>query len=192
MFLFNGKYGVASDDNGLYYMCARYYNISIKRFTNQDVVTGSIAESQSLNRYAHVEGNPVSYLDPFGLEPLLTDGLHDFASGLSATGALVGFLNPSVGFYMGEVAFFFDTGVYINDIFTSKFDGAVVKKALSSTVFNGQLFTVGTMAYLGKLGDVSKNVGNINSGITIGVTVVDWIKKKIKECIDEQKKKMKR
>ncbi len=39
---------------------------------------------------------------------------------------------------------------------------------------------------------VSKNVGNINSGIIIGVTVVDWIKKKIKECIDEKKKKMKR
>ena len=68
MFLFNGQYGVASDDNGLYYMRARYYNVSIKRFINQDVVTGSIAESQSLNRYAYVEGNPVSYLDPLGLE----------------------------------------------------------------------------------------------------------------------------
>ena len=67
-FLYNGQYGVASDDNGLYYMRARYYNIDIKRFINQDVVTGSIEQSSSLNRYAYVEGNPVNYIDPFGLE----------------------------------------------------------------------------------------------------------------------------
>lgn len=68
MFLYNGKYGVASDDNGLYYMRARYYDISIKRFVNQDVVIGHLDATSSLNRYAYCEGNPVSYLDPFGLE----------------------------------------------------------------------------------------------------------------------------
>ena len=83
MFLFNGQYGVASDDNGLYYMRARYYNVSIKRFINQDIVTGNFAESQSLNRYAYVEGNPVSYLDPFGLEKIDTSGLNGtFESGV--------------------------------------------------------------------------------------------------------------
>ncbi|MBD5466221.1 MAG: PKD domain-containing protein, partial [Lachnospiraceae bacterium] len=80
MFLFNGQYGVASDDNGLYYMRARYYNVSIKRFINQDVVTGNIAESQSLNRYSYVEGNPVSYLDPFGLMRESIDEIHDLIS----------------------------------------------------------------------------------------------------------------
>ena len=50
-------------------MRARYYNAAIKRFINQDTVTGSIESSQSLNRYAYVEGNPVSYLDSFGLCP---------------------------------------------------------------------------------------------------------------------------
>ena len=79
MFLFNGQYGVASDDNGLYYMRARYYNVSIKRFINQDIVTGKLTESQSLNRYAYVEGNPVSYLDPFGLEGKIYDELMYFA-----------------------------------------------------------------------------------------------------------------
>lgn len=104
----------------------------------------------------------------------------------------VSFFHPAVGYFIGEVAFFFDTGVYINDVFTSGFDGDVIKKAASSTVSNGRLFTVGTMAYLGKLGEVSNKVGDINSGITIVVTVVDWIKNKIKEWIDEQKKKRKR
>ena len=56
-----------TDENGLYYMRARYYNPDIKRFINQDILTGSIGESPSLNRYSYVQGNPVSYLDPFGL-----------------------------------------------------------------------------------------------------------------------------
>ena len=51
-------------------MRARYYNTDIRRFINQDIITGSIGNSQSLNRYAYVQGNPVSYTDPFGLSPL--------------------------------------------------------------------------------------------------------------------------
>lgn len=66
-FLYNGRDGVVTDDNGLYCMRARYYNPDIKRFINRDVLTGSISVGQSLNRYAYVNGNPVSYVDPFGL-----------------------------------------------------------------------------------------------------------------------------
>ena len=66
-FLYNGSYGVATDENGLYYMRARYYNPDIKRFINQDIKVGDIGSSQSLNRYAYCEGNPVSMVDPFGL-----------------------------------------------------------------------------------------------------------------------------
>ena len=66
-FLYNGAYGVMTDSNGLYYMRARYYNPDIKRFINQDVKVGDISNSQSLNRYAYCEGNPVSLVDPFGL-----------------------------------------------------------------------------------------------------------------------------
>jgi len=53
----------------LYYMRSRYYNPDIKRFINQDVLIGNIGNSNSLNRYSYVEGNPVSYTDPFGLSP---------------------------------------------------------------------------------------------------------------------------
>ncbi len=66
-FLYNGRYGVTTDENGLYYMRARYYNPDIKRFINQDIKVGDIGSSQSLNRYAYCEGNPVSMVDPFGL-----------------------------------------------------------------------------------------------------------------------------
>ena len=68
-FMYNGRLGVMTDSNGLYYMRTRYYNPEIRRFINQDVVTGSIKNSQSLNRYAYCQGNPVNYLDPFGLSP---------------------------------------------------------------------------------------------------------------------------
>ncbi len=68
-FLYNGQYGIVTDQNTLYYMRARYYNTEIKRFINQDVVTGSIDNSQSLNRYSYVQGNPIRFIDPFGLCP---------------------------------------------------------------------------------------------------------------------------
>ncbi len=66
-FLFNGMYGVMSDDNGLYHMRARYYHPEIRRFVNQDILLGSVSEGQTLNRYAFVTGRPVSLVDPFGL-----------------------------------------------------------------------------------------------------------------------------
>ena len=69
-YLYNGRAGVSTDDNGLYYMRKRYYNTDIKRFINSDILTGSIDNSQSLNRYSYVQGNPVSYTDPFGLSPM--------------------------------------------------------------------------------------------------------------------------
>lgn len=69
VYLYNGKYGVATDSNGLYYMRARYYNQDIKRFINRDILSGDITNSQSMNRYCYVQGNPVSLIDPFGLCP---------------------------------------------------------------------------------------------------------------------------
>ena len=57
-----------TDENGLVYMRARYYSPVLKRFINADVVAGSITNSITLNRYAYANGNPVSNIDPFGLE----------------------------------------------------------------------------------------------------------------------------
>ena len=69
-FLYNGEYGVMTDDNGLLYMRQRYYNTEKKRFINQDILRGKITDSQSLNRYSYVEGDPINYMDPFGLSKL--------------------------------------------------------------------------------------------------------------------------
>ncbi len=65
-FLYNGKYGIISDSNGLYYMRARYYSPELMRFTRQDDLVGRITDPLSLNRHAFVKGNPVTGVDPSG------------------------------------------------------------------------------------------------------------------------------
>jgi RHS repeat-associated protein len=62
-FLYNGRYGVQSDPNGLLYMRARHYNPYLCRFLNSDPA----GFSGALNFYAYADGDPISLLDPFGL-----------------------------------------------------------------------------------------------------------------------------
>ena len=113
-YLYNGQYGVTGDANGLYYMRARYYNIDIKRFINQDILTGSIDSSKSLNRYVYVEGNPISYLDPFGLEPWDTTEMHLAATAL---GLAASKLPQPLSSCVSAVAAGFDLGLTLYDIF---------------------------------------------------------------------------
>jgi len=56
-FLFNGRWGVQTDANGVYYHRARYYHPALRRFLNQDRVLGSISSNASLNRFAYANGN---------------------------------------------------------------------------------------------------------------------------------------
>ena len=67
IFGYNGRDGVVTDKNGLIYMRARYYSPEMRRFINADILHGQISDSTSLNRYSYVNGNPVSFVDPFGL-----------------------------------------------------------------------------------------------------------------------------
>ena len=96
-YLYNGRCGVSTDENGLYYMRQRYYNPEIKRFVNQDILTGNLSNSQSLNQYSYVQGNPVSYTDPFGLAPSNglysgTNKIHSFLGVLSIVPGPLGFV----------------------------------------------------------------------------------------------------
>ncbi len=86
-FLYNGRDGVMTDDNGLYYMRARFYSPLARRFVNQDVLLGSVDDAQSLNRYAYVTGQPVSFVDPFGLASSISSSsinTNDVGSSLTA------------------------------------------------------------------------------------------------------------
>ena len=109
-FLYNGQYGVASDANGLYYMRARYYNIDIMRFINQDILTGSIDSSQSLNCYAYVEGNPVNFLDPFGLDEALYEELHNWVAGIKSHVSIQGIFDTVGELIIGKKEIVFKDG----------------------------------------------------------------------------------
>jgi len=87
-FLYNGRDGVVTDDSGLLYMRARYYNTDLRRFVNQDVLLGGVAEGQTLNRYAYVTGRPVNYVDPFGLAANFAICI-PFANACAAAGATI-------------------------------------------------------------------------------------------------------
>ena len=49
-------------------MRARYYSPDLRRFINADVIAGEISNAITLNRYAYANGNPISTVDPLGLE----------------------------------------------------------------------------------------------------------------------------
>ena len=78
IFLYNGRDGVVTDDNGLIYMRARYYSPELRRFINADIIAGEISNAVTLNRYAYANGNPVSNIDPFGLSAERGDGSNNW------------------------------------------------------------------------------------------------------------------
>ena len=117
-FLYNGRDGVMSDANGLYYMRARYYNPEIRRFVNQDVLLGRVADGQSLNRYAYVQGTPTIGIDPMGL------GFWDAVEWVGNTRVAQGIYNASTWFGENVLE---PAGEGMIDAVQSAADEAVVK-----------------------------------------------------------------
>lgn len=126
-FLFNGRYGVQTDPNGLLYMRARYYNPFLCRFINPD----PSGFAGGLNLYAYANGNPVTYLDPFGLNGLSTGDTafswaSNIATGIDANG------NPTYGPPTGDGGYgqWLLSGQNNTDLYT-----AGVQNAVSSLLF---------------------------------------------------------
>ncbi|MDA8235193.1 MAG: SBBP repeat-containing protein [Clostridia bacterium] len=71
-FLYNGRDGVMTDPNGLYYMRARYYNPETKRFISEDTFQGRYDDLLNINLYEYGNSNPIINIDPNGqFVPLL-------------------------------------------------------------------------------------------------------------------------
>ena len=163
IFLYNGEYGVSTDENGLYYMRARYYNPEIKRFINQDVVIGSIVDSPSLNRYAYVEGNPISLADPFGLSPGIDwrGAAHFLLGGLS----LLTLIPTPITYIIGAAASIANAALYAEE---GNYFAAICN---AIPVFGGGF------SLLGKAGNAScwlmKTLQYSTAGLSIGVGTYD-------------------
>ncbi|MDE7270501.1 MAG: PKD domain-containing protein [Acetatifactor sp.] len=151
-FLYNGRCGVITDDNGFYYMRQRYYSPELKRFVNQDVIKGSLDNSQSLNRYSYVQGNPVSYTDPFGLSP--QNGLF---TGTTLWHGVLGLLGCIPG-PVGAIANFIDCGIYLAE---GDYFGAAI------CFMNG--VTLGTTAIAGSLLKAGKLCGVANTALRVAM-----------------------
>jgi RHS repeat-associated protein len=82
----NGESAADPAIDDLDYMHARYYSPFYGRFLTLDPVTGKPADPQSWNRYAYVRGNPLTFLDPTGLD--LKNGI---VGGYWAEAAFFGF-----------------------------------------------------------------------------------------------------
>ena len=95
IFLYNGRDGVITDRNGLVYMRARYYLPEMKRFINADIIPGEISNAITLNRYAYANGNPVSNVDPFGLEAMLDEYISANYSGVKNISLVIDTPDPS-------------------------------------------------------------------------------------------------
>ena len=55
---------------GLYDYGARWYDPAIGRFLAADSIVPNPGDSQALNRYMYVLGNPLKYVDPSGFDPI--------------------------------------------------------------------------------------------------------------------------
>lgn len=64
-FQFGGMYGLQTDSNGLVYARARYYSPHLCRFLSADPARFA----GGMNWYAYADGNPISQIDPLGLDP---------------------------------------------------------------------------------------------------------------------------
>ena len=143
-FLFNGRYGVMTDPNGLLFMRARYYNPYICRFINAD----PSGFGGGLNLFAFANGNPVSLIDPFGL------GAVGESSGYSWIGQVNTVSNPSF-LPSGPLPYYSGTGAG-SDLAAGLFNlGSALDNALSQ----------GGQAILSGLGMIGYGMNNIEASV---------------------------
>lgn len=155
-FLYNGRYGVMTDTNGLNYMRARYYSPNIARFINQDVVLGSVGSAPSMNRFAYANGDPINKNDPFGLAAKPTASM---SSGLWTTA--LGALQIATGAALSATPFA-PLGIFLAATGAAQFALGVDKILYSTGTLNnyGSGIPDNYWALAGWEGDILKGEGN--------------------------------
>ncbi len=84
-FGFGGKFGVVTEDSGLLFMRARYYDPGTKRFLSRDPLPGQMFSALSMNGYSFCSAAPVLFVDPTGEEGVMAALPDDYFSGRTPT-----------------------------------------------------------------------------------------------------------
>jgi RHS repeat-associated protein len=67
LFTYVGRYGLMNENDGFYYVRARYYDSALGRFAGKDLYKGLIDNPKDLNRFSYVNNNPIRFVDINGL-----------------------------------------------------------------------------------------------------------------------------
>lgn len=101
-----------AEDDGLYFMRARFYEPSTGRFLSKDPIEGTLQQPTSLYRYNYANGNPIMYADP--------DGEFVVALGYALNAI-------AMGVSLLEIAYYIETGDEV---------GAAVSTAVFAATFS--------------------------------------------------------
>ncbi len=166
-FTYNGQYGVMDDGDGLFFMRTREYDATLMRFIQKDkILLGTVINSQSLNRYAYVEGDPIRGIDPMGAWFLGDDVL------VSGLGALIEVAKQVVSdFVEGEVS---SVETYV----AAAVKGATKAQVLLYTANASLAEASGTFA-----GDIAKQGMEVASGKREDVDYKGALKKAAKSAL---------
>ena len=174
-FLFNGRYGVQTDPNGLLYMRARYYNPFLCRFINPD----PSGFSGGLNFYAYANGNPISLIDPFGLGFWSVTGHFLEGAAIGAGVAVIVVLTAPVVVAAGAdliVGYAASYGVEVSVATATTYTAASVTTALvPATMVSGYAAVkntaqaAGSATVTGNWDGVAYDVGTLTGGAFAGV-----------------------
>jgi RHS repeat-associated protein len=111
-FTFVGMHGVMDEGNNLYFMRARYYDASARRFLNEDPIG---FEGGDWNMYGYVGGDPLTHIDPEGTGSINPAGA--FASAILETPSIVwNFTQQSVYTYESVKAYFEGDYAYSREV----------------------------------------------------------------------------
>jgi len=171
-FLFNGRFGVQTDPNGLLYMRARYYNPYICRFINPDPV----GFAGGLNWYAYAYGNPVCWPDgqmypsdpfapggafyvPFPWKP---DIMTSFLSGAAVGAVIAGAVTVAAPAAV--------SGLVAAGVPTATASAAVTGTLGIAGAVGGSVtvYNAGQNAFAGNWNNVAYDVGLLGGGALVG------------------------
>ncbi len=159
-FLWLGGYGIYRETDTLVYMRNRYYETELKRFLSSD----PLSIEGGYNLYEYAAGNPIWFIDPFGLEPQTGGGSFGSYIGdnLSGHAQAIQQIVGTAGYIIGSIARDFEN---VTDTLTGITSDERLGMAASTPVpFDDALaLGVGALTKIGKLGKGlgSKNIGGM-------------------------------